>query len=138
LLLQDMGSETGLPIILTRACVVVLLSFHLENAPLTKPQGLEVYTSLQKLSLASLGLKSLAGLPQQLTCLQVNDNNLAGGALTALTALTLLRRLDLAGGQTRYIATGYGHECFLFWQHLPVVLSNTCCQLSCSRGDAGS
>lgn len=65
--------------------------------PSPPPQGLEGYTALTKLSLASLGLKSLEGLPCQLTNLAVNDNNLAGGALTALTCLTNLRRLDLAG-----------------------------------------
>ena len=73
------------------------------GCPLSAPaatrhlQGLEAYTRLEKLSLASLGLKSLAGLPTQLTYLAVNDNNLTGAALSDLASLTRLRRLDLAG-----------------------------------------
>lgn len=60
-------------------------------------QGLEEFTQLEKLSLASLRLKSLKGLPPQLTSLAVNDNCLTGASLSDLVTLTRLRRLDLAG-----------------------------------------
>ena len=72
--------------------------------PLLLPhhQGLDAYTSLEKLSLASLGLKSLKGLPTQLTSLAVNDNNLTGAALANLAPLTRLKRLDLAGEATHH------------------------------------
>jgi Leucine-rich repeat (LRR) protein len=62
-------------------------------------QGLEAFSSLQSLSLASLGLKNLEGLAAcpHLTALAINDNNIGGTALTALSTLSKLRRLDLAG-----------------------------------------
>lgn len=40
----------------------------------------------QKLSLASMGLKSLEGLPPSLTNLSVNDNNITGGRGRVLRA----------------------------------------------------
>lgn len=56
-------------------------------------QGLEAYTSLEKLSLASLGLKSLTGLPPQLTSLAVCVIGRRVGEALAVACTWLARHL---------------------------------------------
>lgn len=67
--------------------------------PPRPPQGLEELTSLQSLSLSCCGLRKLApGLPASLAQLVVSDNQISSG-LEALSTLTSLRHLDIAGNR---------------------------------------
>ena len=77
-------------------------------------QGLEEYTSLESLSIASVSLKSLAGLPPCLTSLSVNDNNITGSALNDLVSLQHLKKLDIAGNRLASVSQ------FKPLQHIPL------------------
>lgn len=65
------------------------------------PQGLEPFTSLQSLSLSCCQLRKLTPgcFPGSLTSLILSDNALTASSLEALTQLTNLQHLDIAGNR---------------------------------------